>query len=988
MAGYAGEKGAFPQPYDSQKETIAPLKAEEALAKMKLPEGFRATIFAAEPDLQQPIGMTFDSRGRLWVAENYTYAESALNFDTNLSDRIVIFEDRDGDGRHDGRKVFWAEAKKLTSVTVGFGGVYAMCPPNLLFIPDQDGNDVPDSEPVVLLDGFDHDKIRHTLANGLKWGPDGWIYGRQGIQGTSFVGKPGATREERTAVNGSIWRFHPVRRVFELVAQGTTNPWGMDWDEHGELFFINTVIGHLWHAIPGAYLKRMYGGPFNRYVYEEIEQVADHVHWDTREAWNDINKAISSSTLEAGGGHAHTGLMMYLGDNWPAEYRNEMFTLNFHGKRINHDAIRREGASYTAHHAQDLMAIDDPYFRGIDLLYGPDGGVYVSDWSDIGECHDHNGVHRKSGRIYRITYGEVKKAPTDLRKTSEAELVRLLSHQNEWYVRQARQELQERFVAGRGMQAVREELRRKVSASSDARFKLRALWALYGIEGTSSELLRELLREENEHVRVWAIRLLVEQGAPSEEVVNQFASMAASDKSGLVLCYLASALQRIPLEQRWNVARALAGREEFARDRVLPLMTWYGIEGAIPKSGEETVELVRRSRFDKVRELATRRIFEDVEEHARAAEGIVALLKDTPEVRSALLRGMAEGLEDAQKPSAPKAWAAIAPTLILSNDKEVSQRALELDARFGNVVSQRDLQTRVLETSAERNERRRALNLLVQTKAIGLAELLERLLDDPDLAADAVRGLSAFGSEQTTRLLLDRYPKLSERARREVVNTLVSRPASAKELLSAVQRGVIKKSEISASALRQLRDHDEDAELKEMVALIWATSDKSNSSVTQQFAKYRALLSAENLKRGNASRGRAVYELSCASCHKLYGQGGTVGPELTGADRQNLDYLLENIITPSAVVPDAYRASVVSMKDDRVLNGIVLSKSDQAVTLQTSTEKLSLPAAEVDSVRESQMSMMPDGLLEALEEQQILDLFNYLTSSSPPAKAQ
>ncbi|MGZ8920970.1 MAG: PVC-type heme-binding CxxCH protein, partial [Limisphaerales bacterium] len=508
------------------------------------------------------------------------------------------------------------------------------------------------------------------------------------MQGTSFVGKPGASREERTAVNGSIWRFHPVRRVFELVAQGTTNPWGADWDEHGELFFINTVIGHLWHAIPGAYFKRMYGPPFNRYVYEEIEQVADHVHWDTREAWNDINKGISSTTLDAGGGHAHTGLMMYLGDNWPQEYRNEMFTLNFHGKRINHDKIERAGATYAGRHEKDLMAIDDPYFRGIDLLYGPEGGVYVSDWSDIGECHDHNGVHRKSGRIYRITHGTPSKEKIDLTKLDNSGLVKLLSHRNEWYVRQARQRLQERSVAGDDMTSASKQLQQMISTNSDARLKLRALWALYGVEGTSSDLLRELLRNENEHVRVWAIRLLVDRGAPSGEIVSQFASMAGSDKSGLVLCYLASAMQRIPVEQRWGLAHALTRRSEFEGDRVLPLMAWYGIGPAIPTSPKETIDLVRGSQFEKVRELTTRRVFEDLKNHSNAAEGIVALLYEEHSIRPAVLRGMAAGLQGAQNPSAPRAWTAIAPSLIRSEDKLVGNRALELDAIFGNMESQ------------------------------------------------------------------------------------------------------------------------------------------------------------------------------------------------------------------------------------------------------------------------------------------------------------
>lgn len=222
-----------------------------------MPPGFRMTMFAAEPDIRQPISMTFDDRGRLWVAEFNTYGDSRVNFDTNLHDRILIFEDTKGAGHFDTYKVFWDQGQKLTSIALGFGGVFATCAPNLIFIPDRDGDDIPDGPPEVLLDGWEDHAVRHNIVNGLKWGPDGWLYGRHGIQATSSVGKPGTPDGARTKLNCAIWRYHPTRKTFEVVCQGGTNPWGHDWDQYGELFFINTVIGHLWQGFPGAYYQRM-----------------------------------------------------------------------------------------------------------------------------------------------------------------------------------------------------------------------------------------------------------------------------------------------------------------------------------------------------------------------------------------------------------------------------------------------------------------------------------------------------------------------------------------------------------------------------------------------------------------------------------------------------------------------------------------------------------------------------------------------------------
>jgi putative membrane-bound dehydrogenase-like protein len=449
------EKPSFPKVFDSQAVGEFPLLSpEEALATIRVPEGFRAELFAAEPDVQQPIAIAWDERGRLWVAENYTYAESSLNFDSRLRDRIVILEDTTGDGKADRRTVFWDQAEKLTSIEVGFGGVWALCAPHLLFIPDADGDDRPDREPIVILDGWDENAVRHNIVNGLRWGPDGWLYGRHGILATSSVGSPGTPEHQRTKINCGIWRYHPTRDIFEAVAHGTTNPWGTDWDAYGQMFFINTVIGHLWHVIPGAHFERMYGEDLRPHLYKLLPQTADHVHWDTSERWSDVREGMTGTTDQAGGGHAHSGLMIYLGDNWPDEYRGELFTLNLHGRRINRDSLVRDSATYTARHASDFLHVGDIWFRGLDMLYGPDGGVYIADWTDIGECHENDGVHRTSGRIYKVTHGRsdtvtaAARPELNLRQLTDEELILLLDHKNEWYFRQARRILQERAAQG------------------------------------------------------------------------------------------------------------------------------------------------------------------------------------------------------------------------------------------------------------------------------------------------------------------------------------------------------------------------------------------------------------------------------------------------------------------------------------------------------------------------------------------------------------
>ena len=600
-----------PAPFNTQEITIPFLKPAEALKAIAVPKGFRVQLAAAEPMVQQPIDMAWDTRGRLWVAECYTYAERETNFEKKLKDRIIILEDTNHDGVFDKRKIFWDGASQLTSIELGFGGVWAACAPNILFLADRNGDDQPDGEPEVILDGFDTDKVRHNIVNGLRWGPDGWLYGRHGILGPgSKVGRPGTPEAKRTHIKCGIWRYHPTRKNFEVVCHGTTNPWGHDWDEHGQLFFINTVIGHLWHAMPGARYQRMYGNHFDKHLYELIQQTADHYHFDVgKEKWSDLKKTgMTSGTDAAGGGHAHTGMMIYLGDNWPAEYRGNVFTLNLHGLRMNQESLHRQGAGYVGKHAADFMFTSDKWFRGIELSYAPDGSVYVLDWSDIGECHDNDGIHRTSGRIYRISYGKTEAAKVDLTKWSNEDLAESVGSPNEWDSRQARQLIQQRAAAGQDLTKATLKLMNTYRLTSSTPTALRAMWTLNAIGSADEDWLLEQSNDEREHSRTWAIKLLCDQEALSKKTQKRFIEMGGQDKAGLVQLQLASALQQLPLEDRWPLANALVSQDTFAKDPVFPLLVWYGINPAVTENRNAALKLVAQCKIPKVRQFIARRL--------------------------------------------------------------------------------------------------------------------------------------------------------------------------------------------------------------------------------------------------------------------------------------------------------------------------------------------------------------------------------------------
>ncbi|HVX62207.1 MAG TPA: PVC-type heme-binding CxxCH protein, partial [Pirellulales bacterium] len=616
----------FPQPYDTEKEDSATrLPPTEAAAKFRTPAGFHVDVFAAEPDVANPIAVTWDTRGRLWVAEDFTYAERPTKFELGLRDRVLIFTDRDGDGHFDERQVFLDNAQRLTSIEVGRGGVWLMCPPQLLFVPDRDGDDRPDGPAEPVLEGF---KIPaesfHNFANGLRWGPDGWLYGRCGASAPGTIRRADAPEAFQVPLRGGVWRYHPVHKQFEALCHGTTNPWGHDWDRHGEGFFINTVNGHLWHLIPGAHLRRPHTINANPLVYEPVEMHADHWHWDTGKSWSDSRKSTGEHDRR-GGGHAHVGMTIYLGQQWPEDYRGRLFTLNQHGRRMNVERLEREGSGYVGRHDPDMLHAGDPWFRGVEVTYGPDGGVYLIDWSDTGECHESTGVHRNSGRIYKVTYGRpAPQTPPDLTRMDGAALVALHSENNEWLARAARRELTDRAARGDDVQAETAALTEQLGSAADPVQRLRAVWTLHALGATSKPQLATLLEDSDEHVRTWGVRLLTDNlpldtatgearatpGTVDKELLAALAGLARNDASPLVRLALASTLQRLPPADRPPLAAALLSRAEDAGDHNLPPLVWYGLIALADQQPEQLVPLAVDARWPQVRNWIARRCAE------------------------------------------------------------------------------------------------------------------------------------------------------------------------------------------------------------------------------------------------------------------------------------------------------------------------------------------------------------------------------------------
>ena len=977
------------------------MPAAEAAAKMQLPEGFKATAFAAEPDVQNPIAMAWDARGRLWIAENYTYAEEGKKFDLNLRDRILIFEDKDGDGRFDSRKVFTDELQKLTSIEIGYGGVWVMCPPQLLFIPDRDHDGAPDGAPEVLLDGFTGSpEMHHTFANGLRFGPDGWLYGRCGASSAGEMGRPGTPPEQRIPLRGTIWRYHPVRKVVESVSSGTTNPWGHDWNEHGELFFINTVNGHLWHDFPGAHFVRPHTFDPNQRTYALIDQHADHWHFDVAKGWQQSRDGAAN---DLGGGHAHVGMMIYLGDNWPPEYRGGLYTLNLHGRRANHEVLERNGSGYVGKHAPDFLMAADPWFRGMELSYGPDGGVFVLDWSDTGDCHEYSGVHRTSGRIYKITYGEPKASSFgDVAKLGASELVKLHTHPNEWFTRQARLELTARARDGRGTDSAPEQLRELFERQNDIMVQLRAFFTLYTIGAADEAFLRQQLYHPNEHVRTWAIRFLsdswpldtvlsqrpvdksqsADRPVPSAAIFKQLVELAGTGSSGLVRLALASTLQRLPVRMRAELAASLLAHSEDANDHNLPLLIWYGLIPVADADPAAIATLAANSALPLTRKLIARRLAEDTDKNPAPLSILLEQVAAKSEsVQADVLNGMAEGLTGWRKATKPSHWDAFAAKLANSSDFALRDQVLNLRALFGDGRALDEVKKIALDPNADLSTRKIALQTLIDNRPPDLRPVCEQLLREEFLNSVAARGLASFDDPEAGTQMVKAYRQFHPSERGQLLSVLVSRATFAQLLLDAVAERKIPRSDISVFHARQIRSLN-NRSLNEKLAEVWGKLHDTSGDKQLLMAKWKVQLTPTELAKADLSKGRVVFNTACATCHTLYGEGGKTGPDLTGSNLDNLDYLLENVVDPSAVVAADFRMSILDLKDGRVLNTIIAARTERTLTLKTMTETLTIERSDIADIKESSLSLMPEGLLESLSPAQARNLVAYLMHKS------
>jgi putative membrane-bound dehydrogenase-like protein len=958
------------------------------LPEMRVQDGFQVELIAKEPDVKQPIAFCFDERGRMWVAEAFSYPNRQP--EGQGKDRITILEDADGNGSFETRKVFCEGLNLVSGIEVGFGGVWVGAAPYLLFIPDadrddhavaSDGSDKSDPSDAglafktkILLDGFGYQDTHETL-NSFLWGPDGWLYGNQGVFNTAAIGKPGCDAKDRVTMRAGVWRYHPVRHVFEVFCHGGSNQWGLDYNSNGHFFMThcrsffgkggttNAIRnGHFWNQSNSNYAPFI-SATAPDFAPELQNYLPASARYDSGEGG-----AGKPGTTAVYGGHSHVGTMIYNGDNWPAIYRDHLFTHNLHGHQLNHQHMVRTGSGYETFHAgYDLLHSSASDYIPVDLQTGPDGAVYVIDWTDTQHCHnpDDEKWDRTNGRIYRISWKETyKPVKVDLGEVSSHKLANLVSNPCNWSSRTARRLIQERG------QSLLLGSTQPLDSPPDAPSppSLGLLWALHVSGDLNNKVLENTARMGGDVQRAWAIQLATEEAGKSKLSFETLLKLAQTDPLPTVRLALASALPKLDTKTVWEVASALAMHGEDKDDRFLPKMIWFGLARVIADDWTRGLALAEKtpmpSLADSIRWFA-----------GKSAEGREALVKTLKTTRD--LKMLAFSLKDEAVVKMPKAWPQLRSDL--SDQSDASDLVRQLSAIFGDRAVFAEMRALLADTTQLLPRRRAAFDLLKRVGDDEATPIFAKLLEEPAFTTAVIPLLSRSNDPATALTLLDRFDHLDPADRSAALGALTSRPELAKPLLVAVKASTFDKKHLSSLQIRQMRNLNQ-AEINTLLDATWGKVNESSAAAKASIAKLKKAYESAPLWAFNAKSGEQTFQQLCAVCHAMGGVGGKLGPDLSGSWRNGLDYFLENIIDPNAVVGDNFQLHVLTKKDGSVVSGVIEQETDTAITARTVTESVVISKSDLKDRQKLPVSIMPPGLLEALPERQALELLKYLLS--------
>jgi putative membrane-bound dehydrogenase-like protein len=958
-----------------------PLPAAVALKHFKVAPDLDWDQVLAEPVVRQPVSVSFDERGRLWVVQYLQYPHPAglkmLSRDKYWravydkvppppphhfrgKDKITIHEDTDGDGVFDRHTTFQGGLNIVTAVAHGRGGVWVLNPPYLLFYrTDADGS-APRGDPEVHLEGFGLEDT-HSVVNSLCWGPDGWLYAAQGSTVTGNVRRPG----QKEAVHSSgqlIWRYHPEARRYEIFAEGGGNAFGVEIDSKGRVY-----SGHNggntrgFHYVQGGYYQKGFSkhGPLtNPYAFGYFP------------AMRHPNVPRFSHTFT-----------IYEGGRFPDFYRGKLFAVSPLQSEIVCSEVTPHGSSFRTRDVSKPVTTDDSWFRPVDIKHGPDGALYVADWYDgqINHYRNHEGqIDPSTGRIYRLRAKGARPAPArDLSRLTSAELVKLLADENRWTRQTAL-----RLLGDRKDRALIPQLR-KLLAQSTGQLALEALWALNLSGGLDEQAARQGLGHADPYVRGWTVRLLGDTGKVSPALAAELERLARTEPHPEVRSQLACSARRLPAASGLPIVRRLLARDEDTQDIHIPLLLWWALEAKADSDRAAVLKLFAEPTLWKL-PLVEKNLLERLMRRYAQAGGrqnlltCARLLELAPAASHA--RRLLLGFEQAY---AGRPLTNLPPELIEAMAKR-GGGSLSLRLRRGEPPALDEALKVLADARADRKERLGLVQVFGEVRQPRAVPVLLGVLTgarDDVLRTAALTALQPYDDPAVGAAVIGLHDKLTPDARAAAQTLLLSRKGWTRQLLEALDAGKLDRRGIPLDAVRRMTVHRDEA-IEKLVLKHWGkVRGATTAKMREQIARYERVVRAGS---GNPYAGKKLFEATCAKCHTLFGRGGYVGPDLTTYQRDDLANMLLHIVNPSVEIREGFETYLVTTQDGRALTGFLVERDNRVVVLRSADgQDIRLERAQIDDLRAVAQSLMPEGLLDGLADQQVCDLFAYLRSTQP-----
>ncbi len=989
-----------PPTLDLPQEANSPaLSPKAASTRFEVADDLEWEQVLAEPLIAQPVFLNFDERGRMWVVEYRQYPWPAglkmVSHDSvwravydrvpppppnhfKGADRITIHEDSDGDGTYDRHKTFLDGLNIVTAVERGRGGVWVLNPPYLLFYPDANNDDVPDGDPEVRLSGFGLEDT-HSVANSLRWGPDGWLYGAQGSTVTANILVPGADGKPKNpkpiySQGQNIWRYHPEKRIYEVFSEGGGNAFGCEIDSQGRIF-----SGHNggdtrgFYYLQGAYLQKGFEkhGPLsNPYAFGYFPPMPHG-----REPRFTHNFVI----------YDHGAL--------PTRYAGKLFGVEPLQGRVVESEVIPDRSSFLTRDVSRPVTSDDRWFRPVDIKVGPEGAIYVCDWYDqqVNHFRNHEGkLDTNNGRIYRLR-AKVQspkskvQSPEDLSKLASTQLIERLAHTNRW-VRQTAW----RLLADRHDPSLIPTLATALPRSS-GQHALEILWALNLCGGLTEAEALKALDHSDPFVRLWTVRLIGDAPPVSAAVAGKLARMADKEPNLEVRNQLAATAKRLPASEGLAVVRALALRAEDTDDNRMPLLLWWAIEAQCEDHRDAVLELYANPSFWRSPLVETHLVERTARRFAQAGSRrdlltCARLFELSPSVEDS--RRLMTGFEAAFK---GRPLAGLPDELVKAMARDgVGSAAFAL--RQGDPRAVRKAIQVVPDETAPRAERLEYLGVMSEVKVPGAGPALSRacrgVYKDDALRKAVLSAFQNYDDPAIADVVLSVYPALGRESLPTAQTLLASRPAWALKFVQSINsNGIswsgfgIKPETIPLNIVRKLKQQ-RNSELQALLETIWPnTGSPTTADMEKKIQQLAGVIRGGN---GDPYSGRTLFQNTCGNCHKLFSQGAEVGPDLTVYNRADLESMLLAIVNPSAEIREGFENFSVETKDDRSLSGFLVDQDNQIIVLRgLDNQNVTLARADLVELKPAGLSLMPVGLLDSFDEQQTRDLFAYLRSTQP-----